>query len=408
MRWAMPWIVSTAWLLFLPSAFADDRPNILMIFADDWGRLASAYQSIDGPGSLNDIVQTPNIDHVAKQGVLFRHAFVGSPSCTPCRSALLTGQYFWRTGPGAILHAPAWDNSLPTFPLLLRDAGYHIGKAYKVWGPGNPTDAPYGEQRHAFEKAGRHINDFSETVTRLVASGRAIEAAKDELYGEVERNLEAFLDAQPKDHPFCFWLGPTNVHRRWVKGSGKALWNIEPERLRGKLPPFLPDVPEVREDVADYLGEIQALDATIGRVMDVLKSRRLLDNTLIAVSGDHGPPGFPHGKCNLYDFGTAVTLAISGPGVVPGRVVDDFVHLMDLAPTFLEAAGLPIPPVMTGKSLMPILHSSKSGQVDPERTFVITGRERHVAAARDGHLPYPQRALRTRDHLLIINFEPDR
>ncbi len=408
MRWAICLILSAWWLLSPSRVLADDRPNILIIFADDWGRFASAYARADGPGSPNDIVRTPHIDRIASQGVLFRHAFVGSPSCTPCRSALLTGQYFWRTGPGAILHAPDWDSSLPSFPLLLRDAGYHIGKAYKVWGPGEPVDAPFGQQRYAYEKAGRGINDFSELVTRRAADGRDIDSAKSELYGEVTRNLETFLDAKPKDQPFCFWLGPTNVHRRWVKGSGKKLWNIEPDLLQGKLPPFLPDVPEVREDFADYLGEIQALDAVVGRVLDLLESRQLLGNTLVAISGDHGPPGFTHGKCNLYDFGTAVSLAIAGPGIGPGRVVDDFVNLMDLAPTFLEVAQLPIPSAMTGKSLLPLLRSRKSGQIDLERSFVVTGRERHVGHAREGNLPYPQRALRTKDHLLIINFEPER
>lgn len=387
---------------------ADDRPNILMIFADDWGRFASAYARSDGPGSPNDVVQTPSFDRIAKEGVLFRRAYVGSPSCTPCRSALLTGQYFWRTGPGAVLHAPDWDESLPAFPLLLRDAGYHLGKSYKVWGPGKPVDAPYGKQQFAYEKAGRRFNDFSENVTDLVRQGETVREIQESLINEVVRNFEMFLDAKAKDQPFCFWFGPTNVHRKWVKGSGKAIWGIEPDALKGKLPPFLPDVPEVREDFADYLGEIQALDAAVGKLLDILEARGELDRTLIAISGDHGPPGFTHGKCDLYDFGTAVSLAIRGPGVSAGRVVDDFVHLMDLAPTFLDAAHLPIPEVMTGRSLIPVLHSDKSGQVDPSRTFVITGRERHVGNARKGNLPYPQRALRTKDHLFIINFEPDR
>ncbi len=387
---------------------ASDRPNILIILADDWGRFASAYARSDGPGSPNDVVQTPSFDRIAQEGVLFRRAFVGSPSCTPCRSALLTGQYFWRTGPGAILHAPSWDDSLPAFPLLLGDAGYQLGKSYKVWGPGNPVDAPYGKQRFAYEKAGRRFNDFSEHVTNLVSKGHPVSEIKESLLDEVGRNFEMFLEAKAKDQPFCFWFGPTNVHRKWVKGSGKAIWGIAPDSLRGKLPPFLADVPEVREDFADYLGEIQALDAAIGKLLALLEARGELDRTLIAVSGDHGPPGFTHGKCDLYDFGTAVSLAIRGPGIPPGRVVDDFVHLMDLAPTFLDAAQLPIPEVMTGRSLLPVLRSDQSGQVDPSRTFVITGRERHVGNAREGNLPYPQRALRTKDHLFVINFEPDR
>jgi len=174
------------------------------------------------------------------------------------------------------------------------------------------------------------------------------------------------------------------------------------------MPPYLPDVPEVREDLADYFGEILAFDAAVGLLVDEVRKAGELDHTLIVVSGDHGAPGFPHGKCNLYDFGTGVCLAIAGPGVQGGRVVDDFVNLPDLAPTLLEAGGVVIPEVMTGRSLWPVLKSEREGLVDPQRTSVVTGRERHVEMARAGHLPYPQRAIRTSDYLLIVNFKPDR
>jgi uncharacterized sulfatase len=120
-------------------------------------------------------------------------------------------------------------------------------------------------------------------------------------------------------------------------------------------------------------------------------------------------PGMPRGKCNLYDFGVAVPLAIRWGASVPGgRVVDDFVSLPDLAPTFVEAAGLKPPEVMTGRSLVRVLKSQKSGQVDGTRDHVLVGRERHVAAARTDNLPYPQRGIRTANFLLIRNFEPDR
>jgi uncharacterized sulfatase len=142
--------------------------------------------------------------------------------------------------------------------------------------------------------------------------------------------------------------------------------------------------------------------------LERLEASGELDDTLIVISGDHGAPGFPHGKCNLYDFGVGVALIAKWPRGKPGRVVDDFVNLMDLAPTFLEAGGVEQPEVMTGRSMLDVLKSDRSGQVDPERTWVVTGRERHVAAAREENLPYPQRALRTNDFLYIRNFRPDR
>lgn len=385
-----------------------DRPNVLFVFADDWGRHASAYAAVDGPGTVNDLVKTPNFDRVAREGVLFRRAFVSAPSCTPCRSALLSGQHFWRTGRGAILRGAVWDPTIPAFPLLLGDAGYHIGETYKVWGPGTPGDAPYGAGKFAYEKAGGRFNDFSENVTRMVRGGTPVEEAKQSLYDEAAANFDAFLAARKPGEPFCYWFGPTNVHRKWQKGSGQALWGIEPAGFEGKVPPFLPDVPEIREDLADYFGEIQALDTMLGRLLERLEQTGELENTLIVVSGDHGAPGFTHGKCNLYDFGVSVPLAIRWGGAKGGRVVDDLVSLTDLAPTLLETAGVGVPETMTGRSLVPVLRSEKSGQVDPARTWVLTGRERHVESARDGYLPYPHRAIRTHDHLYILNFEPDR
>ena len=392
------------------SLYATDpeRPNIVFIFADDWGRCASAYSKLDGTGTFNDVVQTPNFDRVAAEGVLFRRAFVSAPSCTPCRSALLSGQHFWRTGRGAILQGAVWDNSIPAYPMLLQKSGYHMGETYKVWSPGTPVDAPYGGGKYAYEKGGSRFNQFSENATKMVANGKSIESAKQDLVSEIKTNFDAFLNNRNASQPFCYWFGPTNVHRKWIRGSGKALWNIEPDLLKGKLPPFFPDVPEVREDFADYLGEVQALDASIGIMLKKLEEIGELDSTLIVISGDHGPPGFPHGKCNLYDFGSSVSLAMRWGNRSRGRVVDDLVSLTDLAPTFLELAGVEIPATMTGRSLVKQLTSDKSGQVEPTRTEVFIGRERHVENARADFMPYPQRSIRTREYSYILNFKPDR
>ena len=387
---------------------AEPRPNILFFFADDWGRFARIYAEHGDLAGANGLLRTPNLDRLAKEGVLFRNAHVNAPSCTPCRSSLLSGQHFWRTGRGAILQGAVWDESIPTYPLLLRDAGYHLGKSYKVWSPGSPADAPYGGQQHAFEKSGRAFNNFSENATDLVAKGATVEAARAKLLEEVRGNFRAMLAAKAADQPFAYWFGPTNTHRAWVRGSGQKLWGLDPDGLKGKLPAFLPDVPVVREDLADYLGEVQALDAAMGVLLEELDRAGERSKTLIAVSGDHGAPGFPHGKCNLYGFGTGVSLIVAGAGVQGGRVVDDMVTLPDLAPTFLEAGGVKPPAVMTGRSLWNVLKSDRQGQVDPTRTWVVAGRERHVEVARPDYSPYPQRALRTQDHVLIVNFKPER
>lgn len=408
--------LAPAWLaislLALPvSAAEPKRPNLLFIFADDWGRFASAYGKLDGPGSPNDVVKTPNFDRIAREGTLVRQAFVSAPSCTPCRSALLSGQHFWRTGRAAILQGAVWDESIPTYPRLLTQAGYHMGKTGKVWSPGNPADIPYGRPVPGFQKAGMRFNSFSKFGTDQVKSGDSIDSCRRTLLREVRGNFEDFLSKRPSQAPFGYWFGPTNVHRKWVKGSGKALWGIDPDSLKGKLPPFLPDIPEMREDFADYLGEVQALDAYAGELLDALEKAGELDNTLVVMSGDHGPPGFPHGKCNLYDFGSRVALALRGPGVEKGKVSDTLVSLPDLAPTFLEMAGVKPPATMTANSLQSLGVINGSREIDRKtmpRDAVFIGRERHYPTARDGGLPYPQRAIRTKDHLYIINFRPDR
>ena len=137
------------------------KPNIVFAFADDWGRYASAYRDRPGEGTINELIDTPNFDRVADEGALFLNAHVPAPSCTPCRSSILSGRYFWQTGLGAILAGARWDESIPSYPLILEEAGYHIGYTYKVWMPGLVEHAPYGGERTAYESAGIRFNNFS-------------------------------------------------------------------------------------------------------------------------------------------------------------------------------------------------------------------------------------------------------
>lgn len=399
------WLSAMLWVGAASLVSAETRPNIFFFFADDWGRYASVYDFF----KPNAAFRTPVLDRFAQEGVRFNNAHVTAPSCTPCRSSLLSGQYFYRTGRGAILQGAQWDLAIPSYPLLLEKAGYHIGYTYKVWSPGTPRDAPYGGNAREYARAGRRFNGFSQNATKMVAAGKTPEMAKAELCAEGLQNFEAFLAARQAGQPFCYWFGPTNTHRKWIKGSGRALWGLNPDDLKGRMPTFLPDVPEIRQDMCDYLGEVLALDRMLGIFLQKLDAMGERERTLIVVSGDHGIPGFPRGKCNLYNFGTEVALFAQWPGRAPGRrVVEDFVNLMDLAPTFLDVAGEPVPSCMTGRSIVPLLKSAQSGWIDPKRDHVITGRERHVAKARAGNLPFPERSIRTRDFLYIRNFAPDR
>jgi len=346
------------------SAQGLEHPNILLAIADDW--------SWPHAGAYGDVaVKTPTFDRVAREGILFSNVYVASPSCTPSRAALLTGQWHWRLEESANLWSTL-QTRFAVYPDILEAAGYEVGYSQKGWGPGK------------WEVGGRTRNPA----------------------GTEYADFESFLKQRPGGKPFCFWFGSFDPHRPYEEGSGVAS-GIDLEAIR--LFDIFPDVPEVRIDVADYLYEVHRFDRDVGRMMELLESRGELDRTMIVVTGDNGMP-FPRCKGNLYDGGTRVPLAIRWPGnISPGRTSDDLVSLTDLAPTFLEVAGSDVPAEMTGRSLRPILSSSASGQVDPSRTFVLLGKERHVPCQ---EVPdsggTPMRAIRTHDFLYIRNFRPDR
>ncbi|MCG8525380.1 MAG: sulfatase [Opitutales bacterium] len=383
------------------SVSAKEQPNILFLFADDWGRYAGVYRDYDQAG-ISDVIATPTIDRLARDGVMFTNAFFPVPSCTPCRGAIMTGQYFWRNGRAAFLGGGDWGptpglwEAIPKFPNILEYLGYHVGYAGKIgvdwWEAHHKTMQPH---QH-YTKNGRKFMNFSQNV-----SGKPdIEAAKQEIYDEVLANFRDFLGAvKTEDQPWFFWFGPYNVHRSWIKGSGKELWGIDPDDLEGKMPADWPDVHEVREDLADYLGEIMAFDAMCKVLLDELKRLGIENNTLVVATGDNGIPGFPRAKRNMYDKGIAAPLIARWPSDVHGRrVITDFVNIFDLAPTFIEAAGGTPPESMDARSLMPQLTNGHSGRIDPNRDHIITGRERHV-------VPYPMRAIRTEEYLYVRNYQ---
>lgn len=343
-----------------PQTDKTTRPNVLFAIADDWGwPHAGSYQ--------DPVVKTPTFDRLAEQGILFHQAFVSSPSCTPSRGAILSGMYHWQLGPSANLYGPFPDR-VPTYPELLKKAGYRIGKTSKCWGPGVP------------ETRGRQLG------------------------GPNFASFQDFLDAAPDNSnaPFCFWLGSGDPHRPYQRGSGKAS-GIPLEQIQ--LPACFPDNATVRGDVADYYVEVQRFDKLVGNAVQLLEERGMLDQTIIVMTGDHGMP-FPRCKANLYDTGTRVPLAIRYPLYIQGgSETSALVSLTDLAPTFLELAGLEPTPEMTGRSLMDVLRGGR----DTERLSVVFGKERHVPC-QEAPNPggYPCRGLRTDGFLYIRNYFPDR
>ena len=331
-----------------------DRPNIVVFMADDW---SWPHAGICG----DKTVKTPNFDRIAREGALFNHAFVSTPSCTPSRLSILTGQHHWRLKEGDSLGGSLREG-FEVYTEVLEKRGYRVGRYGKgVW-----------PSKHTFRKR--------------------------DSFGERFKSLDDLLKTRAPTEPICFWYGGKDPHRPYELDAGKDS-GIEPDSV--EVPACLPDTGAVRGDLADYYWGVQRFDREIGEVLDRLTLTGELDNTIIVVSSDNGMP-FPRCKATLYDLGTRVPLAIRwGKKIRPGTRIDDFVSLCDLAPTFLGAAGLTPDAQMTGRSLLPMLLSGRSGQVESGRTFVLTGMEKHV-------YPNPSRALRTKDFLYIRNFEPEK
>lgn len=349
--------------IFAARKKAEARPNILFCLADD--------QSWPHAGAYGDkVIKTPSFDRIAKEGVLFNHAYCAVPSCTPSRSGILTGQHIWRLEQGGQLFGTL-PQKYPVYTDMLSQSGYNVGYMAKGWAPGD-----------------------------VQAGGRTANPAGDKSY----KNFQQFFNAVPAGKPWCFWFGSRDPHRGYRPGSGVAS-GMDLEKV--EVPPIFPDTPEVRNDICDYYFEIQRFDREAGEMLKTIKDAGQLENTIVVMTSDNGMP-FPRGKATLYDLGVRVPLAICWKKLIPGgRILDDFVSLTDLAPTFLEAADVTPPKCMTGKSLLKILTSSKSGRVEPDRDCVFTARERHAWCRIEGK-GYPSRMIRTKEFLYIRNYEPDR
>jgi N-sulfoglucosamine sulfohydrolase len=363
------------------------RPNILFAIADDWGVHAGAYGT--------KWVQTPAFDRVAREGLLFTHAYTPNAKCAPSRACILTGRNSWRLE-AAANHICYFPPEFKGWGEALAEHGWFVGHTQKGWGPGTATNAA-GQLR---EMTGRTFNRRKATPPTSGISNNDYAA-----------NFADFLDAAPTNAPWCFWYGAVEPHRGYEFGSGvakggKKLANID------RVPGYWPDTDTVRHDLLDYAFEAEHFDRHLGRMLATLEQRSLLDNTLVVVTSDHGMP-FPRVKGNAYEFANHVPFAVRWPrGIAnPGRVVDDFISFIDLAPTFLELAGLSWSETgmaaSPGRSLAGLFRSGKSGVIDPARDHVLIGKER-TDIGRPQDWGYPTRGIVKNGWLYLRNFEPAR
>ena len=327
MRWlsGVGAVVASAFILMTAPAralYAADPPNILVLLADDVdGRDFGCYG--------NDAIRTPNIDALARGGLLFRNAFLTTAQCSPTRISVLTGKYPHATGAEDLhMNLPAGERFVPSY---LKEKGYFTGHMRKTH---------YGPRGDAqFDWYSRELDRFGE-----------------------------FLD-EAKDRPFFMWVGFRDAHRPYEEGA------VDPphDPAKVKVPPYLADTPETRRDLALYYDEISRMDERIGEFVATLKEREKFEDTLIVFFCDNGMP-FPRAKGTVYDAGIRTALVFSWPRVIEaGSESEALASVIDLAPTFLDVAGIPEPDAMQGASMAEVLRDpSRSG-----RQYIFAERNWH-------------------------------
>jgi len=291
----------------VPASAADaTRPNFIVFVADDM-----AWDDCGAYG--HPAIRTPNLDALAAAGMRFDNAFLTCSSCSPSRCSIMTGRYPHSTGGAHQLHNPLPADQI-VFPQLLRDAGYYTVSAGK-W------------------HLGPHV------VSRF-----------DHVETKMNRWVEQ-LKTRPQDKPFFMWFAFTDPHRPYQDDTIPEPHT--PDDI--VVPPYLPDLPEVREDLADYYDEITRLDGVVGNVVKELERQNLTDNTVIVFLSDNGRP-FPRCKTTIYDSGIKTPFIVKWPArVAAGTVTDSLVSSVDLAPTILSAAGVQPGPTFQGVSFLPVL-----------------------------------------------------
>jgi arylsulfatase A-like enzyme len=322
-------------------------PNVVFLISDD-----HSYPDLGCNG--NTVVQTPNLDRVAREGMRFTRCFVTSPQCSPNRSSILTGCAPHTTATSR-LHTPLPDWEA-TFLEPLKERGYFVG---------------------AFRK---------------VHQGPEFDRKRWNYYGAASAKFDEFFEKRPADRPFFLHVGFTDPHRPYSDGAFQP--PHDPAKV--KVPRFLPDTPEVRRDLAHYHDEIARMDSECGQILDILKRRGLDDNTLVMFTGDNGMP-FPRAKGTCYDAGINVPLLARWPGrIAPGLVREELIAHVDLPVTWLDAAGISKPAKMQGRSFLNLLAGRAGYQPRTE-----------VCSERNWHDNFdPIRSVRTSRHKLIFNAAP--
>ncbi|MEN8735216.1 MAG: sulfatase [Lentimonas sp.] len=355
------------------------KQNVVFILADDMSPDLSML------GTLG--IETPNIDALAEEGVYFHNAFSASASCSPSRTAILTGMWPHSNGNWRNVHTP----------------------------PLNLPDKAFSRQTHIVDKVG--IGSHVATLPELFKANGYFTAITQKLHlspawrypydarNPVQSMPEGFKKAignfikQAGDRPFFFHANVAAPHRPYRTHLKHNPDQKLPAAQSIEVPAFLPDTPGVRRDMQEYYACVEIADACVGAILEALDDAGIRDETLIFFTSDQGMP-IHYAKASAYPTGMRIPLAVVGPGVVKGESNRTPVSQIDYAPTILDYCGIEIPEVMQGESLRPILSGADT----------IEGRK-YVFAEHNSHGPdprefYPQRVVTDGNWYYILNLDP--
>ncbi|MEJ2248451.1 MAG: sulfatase [Candidatus Lokiarchaeota archaeon] len=340
-----------------------NKPNIILFITHDQGKFLNCYNSTDTPNNL----KTPNVDKIAKKGIKFNNYFCTAPQCSPSRGSIKTSLYPHQNGLMGLVNL-GWTlpESNKTLAIYLKENGY--------------TTHLLGLQHES-------LNANSLGYDTISKRGPEFKYSRNRM----EKDYIKFLNEHQKDQkPFYLNIGTIEVHRPF-----KA-WSKSVDPTQVIVPHYLPDIEDVRNDLADFYGNVEVVDQTIGLLIDILEDLEMMENTLFIYTTDHGIP-FPRAKCTLYDPGLRTSLIMyhkNSKEFTGGKTINSLLSNIDLLPSLLDYTGAEIPDEIEGISFLPILRNQiKKGrsEIYAEKTF---------------HEIYdPIRGIRTSKYKYIKNFE---
>ncbi len=356
-------------IMFLPEALskiasAEQPPNIVFILSDN-----QRWDFMNCAG--HPFVQTPSMDRLAKEGILFSNAFVTTSLCTPSRASFLTGQYVHTHG--IRNNSTVWNNDNATFLELLKSVGYDTAFIGKWHMPGRLPDLRGVDLFITFtiqRGQGRYID------CPLIVNGVDTPSRKPYITEELTDYALEFI-TKPRENPFCLYLSHKAVHHRWIPPPEIAdLYSDEEPVFPKEFDPLVLltrghlyegfNLGSAKEMYLNYARCVTALDYHIGRVLNKLDELGIAENTMVIFASDGG---FFWGEHQLagtgkwaYEESIRMPCIVRAPGIIndPGRRAEQMVLNIDVAPSILEMAGVPVPATMEGQSVLPILRSAQA------------------------------------------------